>query len=113
MRDALGDQAETPRYIVGLRGRGYRIVAPVRPVFATRETEAANALHPRRVAGRAVWLTGAVVAATVALAGTLWLLTPTRPTSEPAGANVLAPVCGEFPIYRIDPRDFAVLPDRE
>ena len=29
LRDALGDHAAQPRYIVGLRSRGYRIVAPV------------------------------------------------------------------------------------
>jgi TolB-like protein/DNA-binding winged helix-turn-helix (wHTH) protein/Tfp pilus assembly protein PilF len=29
LRDALGDDAKQPRYIAGLRSRGYRIVAPV------------------------------------------------------------------------------------
>lgn len=29
LRDALGDDAKEPRYIAGVRGRGYRIVAPV------------------------------------------------------------------------------------
>lgn len=29
LRDALGDDNEEPRYVAGLRGRGYRIVAPV------------------------------------------------------------------------------------
>src|ERR1044072_6436606 len=29
LRDALGDDAKSPQYIVGLRGRGYQIALPV------------------------------------------------------------------------------------
>ena len=40
LRDALGDNPRVPRYIAGLRGRGYHIVPPVSeipaPPFATR-----------------------------------------------------------------------------
>lgn len=32
VRDALGDDAHAPRYIAGIRGRGYRLVAAVRPL---------------------------------------------------------------------------------
>ena len=32
LRDALGDDAKAPRYVVGLRGRGYRIALPVERV---------------------------------------------------------------------------------
>jgi len=32
LRDALGDEASNPRYVVGLRSRGYRIIAPVERV---------------------------------------------------------------------------------
>jgi DNA-binding winged helix-turn-helix (wHTH) protein len=32
MREALGDDASDPKYIAGVRGRGYRMVAPVTPV---------------------------------------------------------------------------------
>jgi TolB-like protein/DNA-binding winged helix-turn-helix (wHTH) protein len=35
LRDALGDEAHNPRYVAGLRGRGYRLIAPV--VSATLE----------------------------------------------------------------------------
>ncbi len=31
LRDALGDEAREPRYIAGVRSRGYRLVAPVSP----------------------------------------------------------------------------------
>ena len=32
LRDALGDDPRDPRYVLGLRGRGYRLLAPVVPV---------------------------------------------------------------------------------
>jgi TolB-like protein/DNA-binding winged helix-turn-helix (wHTH) protein/Tfp pilus assembly protein PilF len=34
LRDALGDEPQAPRYIAGLRGRGYRLLPPVIPVVA-------------------------------------------------------------------------------
>ena len=73
LRDALGDHAAQPRYIVGLRSRGYRIVAPV---TAVREDLEASAIaepvdEPDRtpVAASAIaqpairsWLMAAIVA---------------------------------------------------
>jgi len=41
LRDALGDDAEAPRYIVGLRGQGYRVLPPV-----TLEPETSDAGRP-------------------------------------------------------------------
>ena len=32
VRDAIGDDSQSPRYIGGVRGRGYRMVASVSPV---------------------------------------------------------------------------------
>jgi DNA-binding winged helix-turn-helix (wHTH) protein len=32
VRDALGDDSQAPRYIAGVRGTGYRMVATVRPL---------------------------------------------------------------------------------
>jgi TolB-like protein/Tfp pilus assembly protein PilF/DNA-binding winged helix-turn-helix (wHTH) protein len=40
VRDALGDDPHAPRYIAGVRGRGYRMVAPVRPRGERREAAA-------------------------------------------------------------------------
>jgi TolB-like protein/tetratricopeptide (TPR) repeat protein/DNA-binding winged helix-turn-helix (wHTH) protein len=37
VRSALGDDPHAPRYVGGVRGRGYRMVAPVRPLGAHRE----------------------------------------------------------------------------
>jgi TolB-like protein/DNA-binding winged helix-turn-helix (wHTH) protein/Flp pilus assembly protein TadD len=36
VRDALGDDAHAPRYIAGIRGRGYRMVAAVKPLVDQR-----------------------------------------------------------------------------
>lgn len=33
VRDALGDDPRSPRYILGIRGRGYRMIASVTPAF--------------------------------------------------------------------------------
>lgn len=33
VRDALGDDSRSPRYILGVRGRGYRMIAAVKPEF--------------------------------------------------------------------------------
>ena len=40
VRDALGDDPHAPRYIGGVRGRGYRMVASVRPLTNRRSLEA-------------------------------------------------------------------------
>src|SRR6266478_1553514 len=38
VRDALGDDPHAPRYIAGVRGRGYRMVAPVTALSAQTAT---------------------------------------------------------------------------
>ena len=43
LRDALGDDPHAPRYIEGVRGRGYRVVAEVRPL---RERQGASESMP-------------------------------------------------------------------
>jgi TolB-like protein/Flp pilus assembly protein TadD/DNA-binding winged helix-turn-helix (wHTH) protein len=40
VRDALGDDSQAPRYIGGVRGRGYRMVARVSPLVAVPDTAA-------------------------------------------------------------------------
>src|SRR4029077_19031279 len=39
VRGALGDDSHAPRYISGVRGRGYRMVAAVRPLAERRAAE--------------------------------------------------------------------------
>src|ERR1700728_4040342 len=44
VRDAIGDDSQSPRYIAGVRGRGYRMVASVTPLFPP--TDLAPAAQP-------------------------------------------------------------------
>lgn len=44
LRDALGDDPRNPRYVEGLRGRGYRVIPPVERSIAS--TEAVISPHP-------------------------------------------------------------------
>ena len=80
LRDALGDDAKAPRYIAGLRGRGYQIAVPVESVSPGASPTAVEVPPPvvadssvtmprRRYLGFA--LAGAAVLA-VALAGAWW-----------------------------------------
>jgi len=47
LRDALADDSEQPRYIGSLRGRGYRLVAPVIPLGDERAAAVVNPAAPR------------------------------------------------------------------
>lgn len=44
LREALGDSAETPRFIETLRRRGYRFIHPLEPVLPRKKTSIAAAL---------------------------------------------------------------------
>ena len=44
VRDALGDDSHAPRYIGGVRGRGYRMVASVRPLTKRRLSSEGSSL---------------------------------------------------------------------
>jgi len=43
LREAIGDDASNPRYVAGLRSRGYRMACPVAPLQAERMSTAAPA----------------------------------------------------------------------
>jgi TolB-like protein/DNA-binding winged helix-turn-helix (wHTH) protein len=47
VRDALGDDPHAPRYIAGVRGRGYRMVAIVRPLVDQPQNPTAVADNPK------------------------------------------------------------------
>lgn len=64
LRAALGDASDAPRYVASVRGRGYRLVASVRPLTATSARRLASAGEaPRR------WLTAIGAVALLAAGG--------------------------------------------
>ena len=75
LREAIGDDAEHPRYVSVVRGRGYRLIPPVEidlpgPAMEAGDIEAAGASSRRKVALFAVALT-VVVAVTAGIAFSL------------------------------------------
>ena len=54
LRDALGDDPREPRYIAGLRGRGYQMVAAVKELEAERAASAPAAVELPDLGGKAV-----------------------------------------------------------
>jgi TolB-like protein/DNA-binding winged helix-turn-helix (wHTH) protein/Tfp pilus assembly protein PilF len=100
VRDALGDDPHAPRYIAGVRGRGYRMVATVRPLVDRRRSSPAGAPRPR-VLG---WLAG--ILAVALLLAAPWAISrylrgphPAEPFGGAAGSVIVQP-----------PRTIAVLP---
>jgi TolB-like protein/DNA-binding winged helix-turn-helix (wHTH) protein/Tfp pilus assembly protein PilF len=94
LRSALGDDPHAPRYIEGVRGRGYRMVAEVRPLRETKEEESLN-VHagiatagaapvstPRRARWRTLgWVGGTLIM--VALLAASWAIVYDREASRP------------------------------
>lgn len=80
LRDALGDDAQHPRYIAGVRGRGYRLAAAAEPLCerrsgSTKATDPAGSMVGRiAVARRSLWLSALVLT----ILG-LWLFGPGPP----------------------------------
>jgi TolB-like protein/DNA-binding winged helix-turn-helix (wHTH) protein len=97
LRDALGDDAREPRYVAGVRGRGYRLIPPVVPLPAAAPApaivEAAAVATPplphESIADEAA--TTAVPAATTA--GTTATAVPT-PAATPDESPAAAPPPG-------------------
>ena len=49
LRDALGDDPRAPRYIAGLRGRGYRLIPEVRSIAGNLQGGSSESLPPRPI----------------------------------------------------------------
>ena len=108
LREALGDQPASPRYIAGLRSRGYRIVAPVsRETTATAlesappasasspapaaspTTDAATRPEPRRiVSGFRPAYAAAIAAGLIVAIGAAALVERNRSASTPPSTGV-------------------------
>lgn len=119
LRDALGDDPKEPRYIAGVRGRGYRLIPPVERVPEPAESPAtpvAPAAEPSPDAestnfGRTLPRWPRVAVALVVLIGvasvaSLWALRPAR--DNDAASRSTTPAVADLP-----PRSVAVLPFRE
>jgi len=114
LRDALGDDPEEPRYVAGLRGRGYRIVAPVTPVKAAPPAAASAlpapdvAVSARSPAARSAFPLAAafVVTALVAVVGWWSTSTQTSPAAPPTPTiSTRAPTLAVLPFRNDDESD--------
>lgn len=74
LRQALGDSAEKPRYILAVRGHGYRLLAPVTTRASGNKASAGSPPAPRRLWRLAA---PAVVLLTSIAAAAWWMLRPT------------------------------------
>jgi len=96
LRTALGDDPQQPRYVLGVRGRGYRLACAVDPVYES--SGAAPIQGGRR------WRRSAVLALLLATATTaawfLWRPSPQRPAVAQATTQP-------------SPRSIAVLPFKD
>jgi TolB-like protein/DNA-binding winged helix-turn-helix (wHTH) protein/Tfp pilus assembly protein PilF len=89
LRDALGDSPHAPRYIEGVRSRGYRMIAPVwrvpsDPREQVREASgsASDLSQPRTAAPPRHWITAAALATIVLAASVTFLVTRLRESSR-------------------------------
>ena len=105
VRDALGDQATSPRYIAGIRGRGYRIVARVSLVTVAEPAiipvDSTQHLPVRRVANRYGLVITGVLFCAVLSAVVLWWRPDTTGNHMPAPAPIR---------IAVSPQSVAVLP---
>jgi TolB-like protein/DNA-binding winged helix-turn-helix (wHTH) protein len=109
LREALHDDPSAPRYIEAVRGRGYRIVAPVvkvrRELLAGGSAQVQDPVSPLlRPRGRVLALAAVVCALGLAVVAVTWLtersVVPARTTLQPDTASPLA----------VSPASVAVVP---
>jgi TolB-like protein/DNA-binding winged helix-turn-helix (wHTH) protein len=118
LRDALGDDAQEPRYVAGVRGRGYRLIAPVEllrepnlvaadPSVAAQQVESATPSAPSTPASgtihrRPTW--AMVLAGLIIAAAAMWWTAARHsvpaPGTDQGGAE-------------LPPRSIAVLPFKD
>lgn len=97
LRDALGDDPETPRYVAGLRGRGYRIVAPVvASSHADPDERPTVTMQTHWALRRVPALIGGLVLA-VAIGAAFWSWIAMRTTSSRATPVERTPVLAVLP----------------
>jgi TolB-like protein/DNA-binding winged helix-turn-helix (wHTH) protein len=104
VRDALGDDAKQPRFIAGVRGRGYRVVASVAKLG---DEKSPKAQPPRGSPTRRVsrWLTAAFVAAGIVIvvigASRMLRETGNSPAQTPPAASTHTPRIAVLPFANL------------
>ena len=79
LREALGDSADNPRFVETLAKRGYRFIAPVKPIDEHAFGHEPMAISPIRASTRPwLWLAAGLASVCIALALALLLRTPAR-----------------------------------
>jgi TolB-like protein/DNA-binding winged helix-turn-helix (wHTH) protein/Tfp pilus assembly protein PilF len=116
VRDALGDNPHAPRYIEGLRGRGYRMIAPVlRVASATPEqgdasVSAPDLAQPRSSARVWHWIPAAALATIVlAAAATTFMVTRMRESARETPATPSSVTVSALPEHTVAVLPFANL----
>jgi TolB-like protein/DNA-binding winged helix-turn-helix (wHTH) protein/tetratricopeptide (TPR) repeat protein len=87
LRQALGDSAESPRFIETLARRGYRVIAPIADAGVAGAGPAVDEIAPRTPFVRRRLFAVLGVAAALVIATLAVLVMSRRPASEPAGAG--------------------------
>ncbi len=110
LRDALGDDPRSPRYVQVVRGRGYRLAVPVRNLAAdggraTSIGPAQSAAHAR-MTRRPTWLVAALAGLCTVVLLTAWWL---KQSSDPAAIDEGKAGTGIVKVG-LPPRTVAVLP---
>src|SRR5258705_6506885 len=98
LREALGDSAETPRYVETLARRGYRFVAPLAepgpaaPLAHSTDAKAASASPPPAARPRSSARRALVIAAVLSSAAlvAVWVGKRPRPRTQPGQRLTLA-----------------------
>jgi len=91
LRQALGDDPHQPRYIAGVRGRGYRLVAAVRAVELDTNLSATHGVGDTvRPVRKAAWVVVAMVVVAILGIALAWLQRPAVPAVETQSAAVVA-----------------------
>lgn len=117
LRDALGDSPRAPRYIEGLRGRGYRMIAPVSRVGSGPREQVHDASGsapdlspPRSSAWMRHWIPAVAVAAMVlAATAATFMVTRMRESSRQTPATRSSVVVSALPENTVAVLPFANL----
>jgi TolB-like protein/DNA-binding winged helix-turn-helix (wHTH) protein/thioredoxin-like negative regulator of GroEL len=90
VRDALGDTAESPRYLETIPRRGYRFIPPVESIAANGKPASAAPISEPSGKSRLIAFCAAGLA--IGLAAAVWLWRASRPDSTQPGGRIMLAV---------------------